>query len=186
MNSIANSSIANRFVAGIAAVLLSCLALPLQAQTAEIKTEYLMTYQAPLDPPIAVDGTLMVVNVPAGGWVKGPKISGKFVPPGADWLRIMPSGAMRLDVRAMIQTDDNAYIYLTYNGIMQHSKESAERMAKGEVMMGKDVPYFLSAPTFQTSSEKYAWLNGVQAVNKMVELKLGPGGYVRYDVFIVR
>ncbi|MCX7169577.1 MAG: DUF3237 domain-containing protein [Proteobacteria bacterium] len=179
-------TITTRIVVGIAAVLLSCGALPLHAQTAEIKTEYLMTYQAPLDPPIVIDGTLMVVNVPAGGWAKGPRINGKFVPPGADWLRIMPSGAFRLDVRAMIQTDDNAYIYMSYNGIMQHSKESAERMGKGEVLMGKDLPYFLAAPTFQTSSEKYAWLNGVQAINKMVELKLGPGGYVRYDVFIVR
>jgi hypothetical protein len=180
------NSITRKLVIGFATVLLSSLALPLQAQTVEIKTEYLMTYQAPLDPPIAVDATLMVVNVPAGGWAKGPKINGKFVAPGADWLRIMPSGAMRLDVRAMIQTDDNAFIYVTYNGVLQHTKESAERMAKGEVLTGKDVPYFLSAPTFQTSSEKYAWLNSVQAVNKMVELKLGPGGYVRYDVFIVR
>ena len=43
-----------------------------------------------------------------------------------------------------------------------------------------------TAPTFQTSSEKYAWLNGVQAVGKMVEVKVGAGGYVKYDVFIVR
>ncbi|MCX7179141.1 MAG: DUF3237 domain-containing protein [Proteobacteria bacterium] len=180
------NSISTRIVACITAVLLSCAAIPLCAQTVEIKTEYLMTYQAPLDSPIAIDGTLMVVNVPSGGWAKGPRINGKFVPPGADWLRIMPSGAFRLDVRAMIQTDDNAYIYMSYNGIMQHSKESAERMGKGEALTGKDVPYFVSAPTFQTSSEKYAWLNGVQAINKLVELKLGAGGYVRYDVFIVR
>lgn len=175
-----------KIVAGVAAVLLSCTAIPAGAQTSEIKTEYVMSYQAPLDPPIAVDSSLMVVNVPAGGWVKGPKINGKFVAPGADWLRIMPSGAMRLDVRAMIQTDDNAYIYMSYNGVLQHTKESAERMGKGEVLTGKDVPYFIAAPTFQTSSEKYAWLNSVQVVNKMVELKLGPGGYVRYDVYVLR
>ena len=179
-------SISTKIVAGIAAVLLWFAAIPVHAQTAELKTEYLMTYQAQLDPPMAIDGSLMVVNVPPGGWVKGPRIKGKFVPPGADWLRIMPSGAMRLDVRAVIQTDDNAFIYMSYNGIMQHSKESAERMGKGEVLSGKDVPYFIAAPTFQTSSEKYAWLNSVQVINKMVELKLGEGGYVRYDVFIVR
>lgn len=38
----------------------------------------------------------------------------------------------------------------------------------------------------RASSEKYAWLNGVQAINKVVEVKLGEGGYVKYDVFIVR
>ena len=69
---------------------------------------------------------------------------------------------------------------------MQHSAESAEKMAKGEVLKTKDMPYFIAAPTFQTSAPKYAWLNGVQAINKMVELELGEGGYVKYDVFVVR
>jgi len=155
-------------------------------QTTRIETEYLMTYVAPLDAPIAVDGALQIFNVPSGGWANGPKIKGTMVSPGGDWLRPMPSGVFRLDVRATIRTDDGADIYVSYNGIIQHSAESAERLMKGEVLTDKDVPYFVTAPTFQTSSEKYAWLNGVQAVGKMVEVKVGAGGYVKYDVFIVR
>ena len=77
-------------------------------------------------------------------------------------------------------------IYLSYNGIIQHSAESAEKLNKGELLTTKDIPYFIAAPTFETSSPKYAWLNSVQAVNKMVELKIGEGGYVKYDVFILR
>lgn len=156
------------------------------AQTAQIKTEYLMTYQAPLDPPVAIDGSLQIFNVKTGGWVKGPQINGTFASPGGDWLRTMPSGVFRLDVRGLIRTDDGADIYVSYNGIIQHSKESAERLMKGEVLTDKDMPYFVTAPTFQTSSAKYAWLNGVQAVAKMVEVKAGDGGYVKYDVFVVR
>ena len=156
------------------------------AQTTSINAEYLMTYVALLEPPYAVDDTLLVVNVKPGGWAKGPKISGSFIPPGADWLRIMPSGALRLDVRATLKTDDGALIYITYNGIIQHSAESAERMNKGEVLTTVDIPYFITAPTFQTASEKYAWLNGVQAINKVVEVKVGEGGYVKYDVFVIR
>ena len=129
----------------------------------------------------------MVINVkPTEGWAKGPKISGTFQAPGADWLRVMPSGALRLDVRAVLTTDDGALIYVTYNGIIQHSPESAEKMSQGEVLTANDIPYFVTAPTFQTSSPTYAWLNSVQAVGKMVEIKLGEGGYVRYDTFIVR
>ena len=86
----------------------------------------------------------------------------------------------------MFRTDDGADIYVSYNGIVQHSKESAERLMKGEVLTDKDMPYFVTAPTFQTSSPKYAWLNAVQAIAKMVEVKAGDGGYVKYDVFIVR
>lgn len=156
-------------------------------QTTQINTEYLMTYQVLLDAPTPIDSSLMVINVkPTEGWAKGPKISGTFQAPGADWLRVMPSGALRLDVRAVLNTDDGALIYVTYNGIIQHSPESAEKMSQGEVLTANDIPYFVTAPTFQTSSPTYAWLNSVQAVGKMVEIKLGDGGYVRYDTFIVR
>ncbi len=156
-------------------------------QTTQISTEYLMTYQVLLDAPAAIDDSLLVINVkPTDGWAKGPKISGTFQAPGADWLRVMPSGALRLDVRALLKTDDGALIYMTYNGIIQHSPESAERMSQGELLTARDIPYFVTAPTFQTSSPTYAWLNSVQAVSKMVEIKLGDGGYVRYDTFIVR
>jgi len=157
-----------------------------QAQTTQITTEYLMTYVALVDQPIPIDSSLMVANIRPGGWVKGPKISGKFVSPGGDWLRILPSGALRLDIRALIQTDDNAFILITYNGIIQNSKESSERLMKGDVMTTRDIPYFITAPTLQTSSERYAWLNSVQLVSKLVEVKVGEGGYVKYDVFIVR
>lgn len=152
----------------------------------EINTEYVMTYVAPLDPPIAIDDGMMIVNVRPGGWVKGPDINGKFIAPGADWLRIMPSGVFRLDVRGLIETDDNAHIYVTYNGIIKNSEESAARLNSGELLTHEDIPYFIAAPTFQTSSEKYAWLNDVQTINKMVEIQFGEEGYVKYDVFIIR
>jgi Protein of unknown function (DUF3237) len=152
----------------------------------QVTTEYVMSYVAPLDPPVAIDDGMMIVNVRPGGWVKGPKINGKFIAPGADWLRIMPSGAFRLDVRGLIETDDGAHIYISYNGIIKNSEESAERLNNGELLTDKDIPYFIAAPTFQTASEKYDWLNEVQTVNKMVEIQFGEDGYVKYDVFIVR
>jgi len=155
-------------------------------QTTRIETEYVMTYLAPLDTPIAVDDSLQIFNVKPGGWVKGPRINGTFVAPGGDWLRTMPSGVFRLDVRGSIRTDDGAEIYFSYNGVIQQSEKSAERLMNGEMLTDKDIPYFVTAPTFQTSSPKYAWLNGVQTVGKMVELKFGESGYVKYDVFIVR
>jgi hypothetical protein len=173
----------------IACGLVLCLLSPAwtAAQTTELKAEYLMTYMALLEPPYKVDDTLLIVSVKPGGWAKGPKINGSFIQPGGDWLRILPSGNARLDVRATLKTDDDQIIYLTYNGIIQHTKESAEKLGKGELVTHKDWAYFITAPTFQTSSEKYAWLNGIQAVNKAVEVKLGPdGGYVKYDVYVMR
>lgn len=97
----------------------------------------------------------------------------------------MPSGVARLDVRLSLKTDDGALIYVTYNGIISHSKESWDRLLKGEVLTSKD-HYFLTAPTMQTAAEKYAWVNHVQCVGKVVEVKLGEDSYVKYDIFVVK
>ena len=40
-----------------------------------------------------------------------------------------------------------------------------------------------AAPTFETKSEKYGWINAVQAVGKMTSLKFGD--HLDYDVFAV-
>ncbi len=164
---------------------LSCVpsARWVHAQTTSVTTEYLMTIDAPLDPGKAVDSALTVYNVRPGGWVKGPKIQGTVEFPSGDWLRVMPSGVARLDVRGLIRTDDGALIYISYNGIISRTKQTAERDKKGEVLTSKD-EYFVIAPTMETSSPKYAWLNGVQCIGKMVELK--PNVYVKYDIFVVR
>jgi hypothetical protein len=82
---------------------------------------------ANLNPPQAVDQSLLIVNVPAGGWVDGARIKGKLLGPSGDWLLVMPSGVLRLDVRATIQTDDNELIYVSYNGVIQCSKEQSDR-----------------------------------------------------------
>jgi hypothetical protein len=69
---------------------------------------------------------------------------------------------------------------------MKNSVESAERLIGGELLTDKDIPYFVAAPTFQTSSEKYSWLNEIQTINKMTEIQFGKEGYVKYDVFAIR
>lgn len=155
------------------------------AQTTTITTEYLMTLYAPLEAPQAIDSSLNIYAVRDGGWARGPKIEARMIAPAADWLRVMPGGSLRLDVRATLQTDDEALIYIAYNGVISQSPEQLERFMNGEVLKADEI-YFLTAPTFQTSAEKYAWLNHVQAVGKMVEVKAGEGSYVKYDIFVVR
>jgi Protein of unknown function (DUF3237) len=97
----------------------------------------------------------------------------------------MPSGVNRLDVRATIKTDDGAIIYLSYNGVIKDSQESEARSAKGDVLTFAD-HYFVIAPTLETSSKKYDWLNAVQCVGKIVEDQAGKNPHVTYDLFVVR
>jgi hypothetical protein len=152
--------------------------------TTSLHPEFLMTMRASLDPPQIADGNLLIVNVPSGS-VEGPRIKGKIIAPSADWLRLLPGGVLRLDVRATIQTDDGEMIFTSYNGIRSCPKEVQERFVKGEVLK-PDECYFVTAPTFQTKSEKYGWLNSIQAIGKMVEQKRGEASYVTYDIFQIK
>jgi hypothetical protein len=155
------------------------------AQSTQLTTEYVMTVFLQTGHRYAADASTTVVEV-KGGNVKGPNIQGEIILPGGDWIRTMSSGALRLDAKVMIKTDDGALIQMNYNGVAVGSKEAAEALAKGEVVTDKTFPYFITAPTFQTSSEKYGWLNKVQTIGKMIEVKRGDGAYVKYDIFILR
>ncbi len=66
----------------------------------------------------------------------------------ADWATLSDDGSLAaLDVRATLKTHDGAFIYIEYGGRMD--------MNTGMLVTG---------PTFQTSAEKYLWLNRIQAV----------------------
>lgn len=170
------------------ALLLSLFAMPLtsHAQSTRVSTEYLMTIYLPTERK-AIDPTLTIVNILPGGWVKGPGINGKVIAPGGDWIRTLPSGALRQEAKLTIETDDGAFIHMSYVGVVAINKEAAETMGRGEVLTDKSVPYFINTPLFQTSAEKYGWLNKVQGIGKMIELKrTSTEAYVKYDIFIAR
>jgi hypothetical protein len=86
-------------------------------------------------------------------------------------------------VRGTIQTDDGEIVFVSYNGIVQCPKETEERLPKGELIKSADC-YFLAALTFETKSDKYSWLNGLQAVAKMTEFKAAD--HVTYDIFAMK
>lgn len=80
---------------------------------------------------------------------KGERITAELATnDAADWLTVSDNGKLgALDVRMTLKTDDGAFIYVEYSGRMD--------MATGIIA---------TAPTFQTGSPKYSWLNQIQAV----------------------
>ena len=151
------------------------------AQTISVKTEYFMTVYLDIKEGFA-NGSLRIVDIP-GGWVEGPRIKGKIIPPSGDWFTPLASGVGRIGVRLIVQTDDNQIIYISYNGIQQCSKESDDKLSRGELLKTDDC-YFIVAPTFETTSERYGWLNALQAVGKMTELQRA--NHIKYDFFVVK
>ena len=115
----------------------------------------------------------------AGGAFEGERLRGTIMPgPAGDWLLQRADGVMVLDVRLTLQTDDGELIYMRYNGLRHGPAEVMAKGNKGEPVDPSSY-YFRIAPTFETASEKYAWLNGILAVGTGERLATGP----QYQVF---
>lgn len=91
----------------------------------------------------------------------------------ADWM-VRTGTVAVIDVRMTLRTDDGALVYVTYGGRL----DLANRANGLHAMV---------APTFETGDERYAWLNGVQAVGKG---KLSPAAdgstVIDYEFYEVR
>ena len=143
-----------------------------------------MTYHAMLRPPLAIGagptGTRMVFDV-IGGVFEGTRLRGKWVGAGADWLLVGPDGFGRLDVRGQIETDDGAFIYLQYDGLIHMNEKVQAAMGSASATEFSD-QYFRIAPRFETGDPRYVWLNQSTFI---AEGRLYPGFGVEYRVFRV-
>ena len=145
-----------------------------------LQTEYLMTLHAPLAPPVGRRSKSDRHRcIGAGRRGDGPRIKGKLVGSAGDWLRVMPSEVLRQDVRGTIQTDTNDLIFVSYNSAIQCSKEQMDRLNAGEELKTGDC-YFITAPTFETMSERYGWINAVQADRKVDFAQIRRPHRIRY------
>ena len=91
-----------------------------------------------------------------GGDFEGPRLRGKVLPGGGDWLLLRPDGVLELDLRITLETDDHVLIYMTFQGL-RHG------------------PYFRTLPRFETSTATYAFLNRIVSVGVG---EAGPDGAV--------
>jgi hypothetical protein len=85
----------------------------------------------------------------------------------ADWI-VVNGGVATVDVRGVLRTHDDALIYATYGGRIDMSN-------------GPGTAPIYVAPTFETSDERYTWLNRVQAVG----VGTLDGEHLHYDWFEV-
>jgi hypothetical protein len=115
-----------------------------------------------------------------GGTFEGPRIRGQVLPIGADWMLIRPDGVAVIDVRAILQTDDAALIYMRYSGYRHGPTDVMQALADG-----KDVDpaayYFRIAVILETGAEKYSWLNRIVAIGTGRRIPEGP----IYDIYEV-
>jgi Protein of unknown function (DUF3237) len=116
----------------------------------------------------------------AGGTFEGPRLKGKVLPGGGDWLLLRRDGVLQLDVRLTLETDDKQMIYMTYKGFRHGPKDVIDRLNRGEAV-DAGLYYFRTTPYFETSSDKYAWMNSICCVASGSRSAAGP----TYHVFQV-
>ena len=151
----------------------------------EIKLEHLCEVEAYVTAPIAVGpsswGIRLVLPV-VSGTAKGAKLNGKVVGPAGDWGLIRTDNCFELDVRAVIETDDGAFVYAYYRGVVDMTQDQVEQFLAGNVPEGL-VLYV--TPRFETSHEKYQWLNRIQAVGRGTVEPAGDKVRVTYSWYVL-
>lgn len=111
-----------------------------------------------------------------GGEFAGPHLRGTVEPVGQDWPRWRTDGAMLIDARAMLRTDDDALISLAYTGLAvppAGGAEAAKHFDRGAGSIGA-TPYARTHVRFATGDERYRWLNDVVAIGKGMRTPRGP------------
>ena len=95
-----------------------------------------MSYNASLAPPEIIGPIAEGIRVNfyvTDGLFAGPKIKGKVRPVGGDWLTLRKDGIGILDVRATMETDDGALIYIVYTGTLDLGAEGYKNFAEGKL-----------------------------------------------------
>jgi Protein of unknown function (DUF3237) len=82
-----------------------------------------------------------------GGSFEGDRLRGNVLAGGADWATATADGAFELDLRATLETDDGALIYLTFTGVRDDARQ-----------------YLRTLPRFETAAGRYDFLNRLLAV----------------------
>ena len=82
-----------------------------------------------------------------GGSFEGDRLRGKVLAGGGDWATATADGVFELDLRATLEADDGALIYLTFTGVRDDGRQ-----------------YLRTLPRFETAAPQYDFLNRLLAV----------------------
>jgi hypothetical protein len=131
-----------------------------------MNSQPLMTVRITAAPPQKLGavphGMRSIVPV-TGGDFEGPRLRGKVLPGGGDWLLLRSDGVLELDLRITLETDDQALIDMRFQGLRHGPADAIAALGRGEVVDPASY-YFRTLPRFETSAEKYAFLNRIITV----------------------
>ena len=134
-----------------------------------MRLEHLFEFSVAIKPIVSAGMTTAGERLIAdldGGAFDGPKLKGKVRASGADWALSCNDGTIKIDVRAVLETDDGALIYMPYRGRIVVTDAIGKVLADGEGETQYGDTYWITQVQFESGDERYAWLNSVMAVGE--------------------
>jgi hypothetical protein len=98
------------------------------------------------------------------------RVNAEVLPGGADWQVIGRDGAIYLEARYTLRTDDGALIYVRNQGIRRGPPDVLARLLDGKTIPDPSEYYVRTTPRFETSDPRYEWLNTIIAVGSGARL----------------
>ncbi len=156
-----------------------------QAPMDQLRWEWLFA----LDLDIAYDRAQKIGAMPLGwrgiypvdgGHFAGPRLRGRVLPDGADWVVRRGDGATLIDVRLGLETEDGALIAMSYVGLLCLA-DSAQARFRQRQPVAYEETYIRTTPRFETADPRYDWLNRIVAVANGGPPGLSP----TYQVFAI-
>lgn len=92
------------------------------------------------------------------GTLEGPRLKGKLIGSGGDWMLVGPDGFMRMDVRVQIETDDGAIICAHYFGPAEANQTLGQAFATSTPTAFSDQS-IRSHWLLECGDPRYAWVN---------------------------
>lgn len=148
----------------------------------ELGSRHLFTITMKLPPTLDLGdtpaGNRRIFTV-SGGEFTGDRLRGKVLSEASsDLLLTRGDGSYYLNARVVLRTDDDVLIVMAYRGVRHATPEISARIGRGEQVSSSDY-YLRTAPVFETSAPKYAWLNKIVSIG--VGERQAEG--VKYEVF---
>ena len=108
------------------------------------------------------------------GVLEGPRLKGKLIGSGGDWMLVGSDGFLRMDVRMQIETDDGAIICAHYFGPAETNQATAQAFATSRPTDFADQS-IRSHWLLETGDPRYAWVNQSVLVGEGRVRPAGPG-----------
>jgi hypothetical protein len=107
-------------------------------------------------------GAVRYVNI-ASGTFTGRRLKGKVVPGGSYSVRLRADSTAEIEARTTLMARGGHVIFMQYRGLLHAEPPIFMRLRAGDSSVKPTAYTYCVSATFETGSEKYAWLNRILA-----------------------